>query len=1076
MRSFIKSHRRNESVNSETLDSPDGFDYFARSTPGNSPSILQGPQLTPPQAITSSSNGSISSPKKLLTPIKNLFSHSSKNLALSTTADSLNNAIYNSSKSSKKAKSHKRASHSISNVSDFLTDASLHSTASYLSSTSQPVLEARLDSVSETTSTQQPSLAPPPSMKPSSLHQQPLPHNHFHHSHSSTSLSSVARGARNLVSPMSVSRSTQSLSQLSSSNEISHTPPELIAHKTNLDKRVTGQKLEADNQTNNQSTELVKVNKTDEGSKVVSHESGGVNKLVSFKSLEYGKRASADSGLKSPYDLRKVDNNSDIEENDTLEADDDDDESDSSSQFSFVKDKIGGRNTSVKYYKAAKSTPPTANDSVSNTFHEGDLGYEVDEYSDYDYENNGMDDDYDYEDENQGDEHYNKLFDDEDLDRSNNINDDVDSLTDGHYEAERPGKETYDDDENYDDYDNYDDLEEEIPSRVGGIDDDDAPHSEFQFQVNDNDEDYYHNHISTIEELTEIVDPEDVAVETPPSTDDLLHLPSYPLPKQFNKAFHLSIQGFPTTPPTFSSKSIESVDESDINTDDILENYLDFSKLPSVTHGHSTSSLDAPATELSNSDYLQLYDLSSPIINGLTIGNNLDHRYPRRGNSQRDSSSKRDFYNLTSNIHIKPLSSDKPDRDVFKRRILRSFHSSLSDDLNYIIPEKVSSMELVSNRIIKVEEPFPVANATQKGSETTVASSELSKSINTSVPSKATARLSIIEMMDLLGSLETNNTAVDQSDLKESKRLSISNMMSFLSSIETNQEPKLASTIDKETRDHNRRSIADMMATLSVLESNTSDGTNEAKRKSITHMMNLLSRLDDENEKYEFKETVQPEKKSKNPIVRLNLEKVDNTKRYSWFNNDEMINFKSKDSLAKPVPVYLTDEELDEANNYQLDQELLDEVNQLPEDFDFEEHELQKKLQKPAIDLGFYRSNSYNKKPIRAIIDNNFSSNKIETMNKTVTFYRSNSSGHVSELNKSRSISRAPSSRSMMSFGSLNEEDSSEEQEYPHPSSTSNETLNRAVQFRDTKNLLQDNIDSSGCPLGTITESSPLRQ
>lgn len=856
---------------------------------------------------------------------------------------------------------------------------------------------------------------------------------------------------------MSVSQSTQSLSQLSSSNEISHTPPELIAHKVSLDKRATGQKPETGNQANHQRTEV----KPDGDSQIISRETGGDSKLVSFKSLDYGKRTSGESCLKSPYDLRKIDNNSDIEENDTLEADDDDDESDSSSQFSFVKDKIGGRNTSVKYYKAAKSTPPTANESISNTFHEGDLGYEVDEYSDYDYENNGMDDDYDYDDENQGDDQYNKLFDDDDLDRSNNINDVVNSLSEDHYDADRLEKETYDDEENYNDCDDYNDFEEEIPSRLDGID--------------DNDEDYYHNQISTIEELTEIVDPEDAPVERPPSTDDFLRLPSYPLPKQFNKAFHLSIQGFPTTPPTLSSKSFESVDESEINTDDILENYLEFSKLPSVTHGHSTSSLDAPVTELSNSDYLQLYDLSSPIINGLTIGNNLDHRYPRRGNSQRESSSTRDFYNLTSNVHIKSMSSDKPDKDIYKQRILRSFHSSLSDDLNYIIPEKVSSMEQVSNRGTKVEATSPVVNTTHKGSETTVGSSELSKSINTSVSSKATARLSIIEMMDLLGSLETNNTAVDQPDLKESKRLSISNMMSFLSSIETNQESKFGSAIDKETRDQDRRSIADMMATLSVLESNASDRTDEAKRKSITHMMNLLSKLDNENEKYEFKETLKPEKKSKNPIARLNSEKIDNAKRYSWFNNDEMINFKSKDPLAKTVPAYLTDEELDEANNYQLDQELLDEVNQLPADFDFEEHELQKKLQKPAIDIGFYRSNSYNKKPIRAIIDNNFSSNKIETVNKTVTFYRSNSSGHASELNKSRSISRAPSARSMMSFGSLNEEDSSEEQEYPQSNSMTSETLSHPIQFRDTKNLLQDNIDSSGSPLDTITESSPLR-
>lgn len=1112
MRSFIKSHRRNESINSEGHDNPESLDYFARTTPANSPSLQQSSQLTPPQAITGSSNGSISSPKKLLTPIKNLFSSSSKNLTLNS-GDNLNNAIYNSSKSGSsklKLKNHKRASHSISNISDLLIDTSLKSTSSHLSSNSQPVSasgtvpnsvfnDPKFDLASKLPSNQQPSLAPPPNLVSSSYaptlnHPSHLQQQHsYPHSNSSTSLSSIVRSNKTYSSPVSVSHSSYSLSQLSSRkepfNEISHTPPELIAHNPTPDKPQCNDKQVSFAANSN-----------------------------SIPTLEYGKNSSVKSNLKSPLDLRKTDNNSDNEDNDTIDGEEDEDEeSDSSSQFSFVKDKIGGRNTSVKYYKAAKSTPPSTNEGISNTFNEHDLGYEVDEYSDYDYDNNGMDDDYDFDDENQGDEQYNKLFDD-DLEHVNNINDDIES-------SKQNESDNVDDE--------YNDLEEEVPSRIDGIDDiDDVPSGVKGFetpplkggafyngdphsQVDDYEEGYYHNHISTIEELTEIVDPEDVpSIERSVDTDNLLRLPNHSLPKQFNKAFHLSIQGLPSTPPTLSSKSFESVDESEINTDDILENYLEFSKLPSVTHAHSTSSLDA-ATDMANGDYLHLYDLSSPIINGLTFGNNLHHRYPRRDNSKNsgtdhfsrnlDSDKNGKFYNLPSNSNIKSYSSERQERDVFKERILRSFHGSLSDDLNFTIPEKVLAMEEFSKmlRANATASPSPVVNPSPQNLEVPDSSPEatklksVDKESNSSKMDKATTRLSIIEMMDLLGSLETSDTTTNLLGLKDSnnenenKRQSISNMMNFLSSIETSQngeDSKPPAAMNKETREQNRRSIADMMSTLSILESNTSDSTTEAKakRKSITNMMNLLSKLDQENEKYEYKEEPKQKAISKNPIARLNTEKSDPRKRYSWFNNDEMINFKSKnaqivDNLLKSasannVVTNLTDEELnDEGTNFQVDQELLDEVNQLPEDFDFEEHELKSKFQKPMIELGFYRSNSYNKKPIRAMMDNHYLSNKIETLNKTVTFYRSNSVGNTPELSKSRSISRAPSSRSMMSFASLNEEDSSEEQEYPQVDTVPHDTLNVPFHFKPSHHSLEESSDSSGKPLNTITETSPSK-
>ncbi|ODV67801.1 hypothetical protein HYPBUDRAFT_152578, partial [Hyphopichia burtonii NRRL Y-1933] len=138
----------------------------------------------------------------------------------------------------------------------------------------------------------------------------------------------------------------------------------------------------------------------------------------------------------------------------------------------------------------------------------------------------------------------------------------------------------------------------------------------------------------------------------------------------------------------------------------------------------------------------------------------------------------------------------------------------------------------------------------------------------------------------------------------------------------------------------------------------------------------------------------------------------------------------------------------------------------MPEDFDFEEHEnLQHEREQQQNLGGFYRSKSYKNKPMKAVIDmNNFSTNKIETLNKTVTFYRSNSTKSNNELNSSRSISRAPSGRSLLSFGSLNEEDSEDEDDdtktLPSFKSTPSSSMNGDINLRN---------------LGTITETDSPR-
>ena len=107
--------------------------------------------------------------------------------------------------------------------------------------------------------------------------------------------------------------------------------------------------------------------------------------ILNFQVRKYMKhRTKREQHQQSFYD--QDEDNKDDDDND----DDDDDDDDNSSQFSFVHDMKGGRNTSVKYYKTKNSKNTNNDEGLLNTFNELDLGYEVDEFSDYDYENNGV--------------------------------------------------------------------------------------------------------------------------------------------------------------------------------------------------------------------------------------------------------------------------------------------------------------------------------------------------------------------------------------------------------------------------------------------------------------------------------------------------------------------------------------------------------------------------------------------------------------------------------------------------------------------------------------------------------------
>ena len=92
-------------------------------------------------------------------------------------------------------------------------------------------------------------------------------------------------------------------------------------------------------------------------------------------------------------------------------------------------------------------------------------------------------------------------------------------------------------------------------------------------------------------------------------------------------------------------------------------------------------------------------------------------------------------------------------------------------------------------------------------------------------------------------------------------------------------------------------------------------------------------------------------------------------KRYSWFNSQESLSIKGKLQVKECDP---TDD--NDKYNTSLDQDLLDEINQIPDDFDFDqkppETEKYKRLSQERS--GFYRSNSYNRKPKKLSYQINF--------------------------------------------------------------------------------------------------------
>ena len=1029
MRSFIKGHIRSESSTSDYYDYE--LENPPRITHGNnsallSPNFQQKPQFTSPQKT-------ISTPKKLLTPIKNLFSspnHTKQSNNVLLSGDRLNSALSGSNKEKFQAprKNEQKPVSTLpqngngDNVESLKSpgETQLHAWSSQLKS--HTLLNGTLAQMHTPNMNSGASWSSPALALPKDIY-----HSNNYDSHEILMAPSYSLHSQ---SPYSQSPSDQD-----KTNNILAPPFKLPE---------VHDKLEETNP--NQSSISLADSRNFE------------TKLVSFQ-------PDCEINDSIPYGTSL--HNHSTEENAAAQDDNEYSDSDSSSQFSFVKDNAGGRNTSVKYYKT--NTGPQKNNTFLqlNEFDENDLGYEVDEFSDYDFENNGMDDDeFNYDDEVDADGQYDAIF-----------CDDQEPFT-GLENGERE-LSTY-----------------ESSDSVGNNFEESSAISSNPFDK--------------------------IEIETT-STDPKLpdaQLKNY---RPFNHSYHLSIEGLDD-----KSKSLESMSEDNIYNEDVLENYMDLRRLSSIDVANLNNSAKTP--DLQSSGNLELYDLNSPMINGLTIGNNLRHRL-RKDNDLKeedhDSNTNKLFIfrqaSLESGIddiksHIQKDDLLKDDRDIFKQRALKSFHSSISDNLDCKIIEKLNEIDSFNKR--------RMADTNETSSLKSIKESDVGLGIlfdlgalvenNGSHPAVNTNTLAPAnEIMGILGALETGNSSMNpgeedkvipsdpQEGLTKSinsndqgnkdSRLSIIGMMNVLANWEKTQEPinqKNDSPLKLLDLNQLRRtSIIDMMDKLAMIESKNNEEIN-TKRNSVTNMMATLAVLENntnKQDKPDVRNTTNSSNKisSKNPLQRIKTDASKEGKRYSWYDNDEKINFKAvnqSNAQSKSEPeqtvlkkTYAPTEpgrmDFDTAIST-LDKDLIDEANQLPEDYNFEDYEYNRFSNSPINDATFFRSNSYNKKPSKSVSDNNLLSNKIETINKTITFYRSNSTGKHSDFNMYGGISRGPSSRSVKSCISADSDTLNEENEDKEKTKLT-EIPNGPYTFRSNFPLYSRSTDSYN--LGTISEAdSPL--
>lgn len=835
----------------------------------------------------------------------------------------------------------------------------------------------------------------------------------------------------------------------------------------------------------------------------------------------------ADNSNRTLHDIKHKDQTKSQTNDDDYYYDDLDSDSDSS-QFSFVRDRTAGRNTSVKYYKTKPSKSSKIDGNI-NIFNENDLGYEVDELLDYDFENNGildqLDDDLDGDLEE--DVQYNPLFDEEDA----NVDTTQRKLND-------------------------------IPKPVI------SPSLNNDFAES--------SPVSSI-----IFDKEDTDTA---STDIKFTQSMIRGIKPYNHSYHLSINGLdPST--TSDSERFRSSDYLK-EEEDILENYLDPKLLSSHVSLRNKSITPDVENGYSSSDSSpEVVDVNPPLVNGLTVGTNLRHRISKFQSNidVTDTDTSKLFINRLPSIPTKSSKMflererlDKMGTEVFRNRPLRSFHGSISDNLNITLAAKVEEMSLFSDR-----HNFDASNSKKSIEDNISDEKELrmanmteDQSIDNDTLQSHTSsgeRTSIIQMMGILESLENRQETNSQHDsnLTETKqasnptvaenRSSIAHMMGLLKSLEEKEE--INSNVKDSTSDEASLETPSSLdqATLHLkklpgqttlpgnLSKDASDDRQRFSQASLAshsgdHLMNLLQSIEENqncipsqsNEVRSRIESSSPEIKisagsmdevvetlsalekcniydsdysnmSSPNDIQLVIDDVDsspteeshylnvplggsrqnrkgqlaelqneekNNKRYSWFSNDEVFTFRTHNALQtetdntndrkqKEIPVKRNSKDV----NYE---DLIAEANQLPIDDDFEELVMRSKSA-PSHSAGFHATKSFSRRPTKAVNDLSYSSSKIVTRNKTVTFYRSNSYDNSSGTGRNKLLSRALSSKSQRSLESITDENETWED-----TSNNLSVSNGPYSFRSNtplNSLSTESFRKSSPFLGTISEN-----
>ena len=226
---------------------------------------------------------------------------------------------------------------------------------------------------------------------------------------------------------------------------------------------------------------------------------------------------------------------------------------------------------------------------------------------------------------------------------------------------------------------------------------------------------------------------------------------------------------------------------------------------------------------------------------------------------------------------------------------------------------------------------------------------------------------------DMMGTLE-----LLESDCLDTGAQSAANIMGMLNRIEGDVSEDANST----------DALQKVKDSLRTWEQSGSAASPEAKahiRRSMADMVNTLSILDAHLEK-----KTESSKYRRQMSNKLTHERKPGHKRYSWCNEPEKIGTawgaEEDDPGAENV-------------NGSLDQDLINEINLFPEDFDFSSvPEVRRE------GSGFYRSNSYNKRPEKMVEDFKYQDNKIQTPLKTVTFYRGNAKHSLNVVSRSTGL------------------------------------------------------------------------